>query len=454
MKPITLHEFESLCVVPDGESEGHKAGDACVGIRQRRFDQLDKYLRSVAGKDLAADQLMRFQRRGGRDFITARNYVGVIRFSDGVQIEILPKIELLGTDKKDVTRKIFLKMLRALLNFEDKAKVGGRAYVDDSRMRVFDVFVRRFLDDVAELVKRGLKGGYSTVSGNEHFFKGKLNVAENIRQNIVHRERFFVEYDVFSSDAPENRLIRTTLEHLRTEVGDAGCRNDINRLLPVFEEVPRSVNVDADLLVAKAVRTSGLYKAVIDWCGVFLMHRGFAAFSGSHDVQTLLFPMEKLFEAYVAHVVRKYASSEGWRVSAQEHGKYLFANNKGQRFDLRPDIVLRRDGKIIIADTKWKRLNKDDPHHYGVSQSDMYQMYAYGKRYSEDGEGCAKRMVQEVHLVYPKSGEGEEVVYSDNNGLRVKIDLFDFDKSSVDSPNGVEQGFVERLLRESDQGNG
>lgn len=55
MKHITLHEFESLCVVPDEESEGHKAGDACVGIRQRRFDQLDKYLRSVAGKDLAAD---------------------------------------------------------------------------------------------------------------------------------------------------------------------------------------------------------------------------------------------------------------------------------------------------------------------------------------------------------------------------------------------------------------
>lgn len=81
MKHIELHEFESLCAISDGEPEGRRP-DARVGIRQRRFDQLDKYLRSVARDNLAADQLMRFQRRGGRDLITDRNYVGVIRFSD------------------------------------------------------------------------------------------------------------------------------------------------------------------------------------------------------------------------------------------------------------------------------------------------------------------------------------------------------------------------------------
>ena len=453
MKHIALHEFESLCAVPDGaRGDRMTDGAACVGIPQRRFDLLDKYLRSVAGKDLDADQLMRFQRRGGRDLITARNYVGVIRFADGAQIEILPKIELSGADE-NATRKIFLKMLRALLNFEDKAKSSGRAHVDDSRMRVFDVFVRRFLDDLAALVKRGLKGGYSTVSGNEHFFKGKLKVAENIRHNIVHRERFFVEYDVFSTDAPENRLIRAALERLRIEVGDAGCRNDINRLLPVFEEVPRSKNVDADLAAAKAVRNGELYKSVIDWCGVFLMRRGFAAFSGSHDVQALLFPMERIFEAYVAHVVRKYASMDGWSVSVQEQGKYLFANenDKGQRFDLRPDIVLRMEGEVIIADTKWKRLNRDNPH-YGVSQGDMYQMYAYGKRYSEDSEGSSKRKVRVVHLIYPKSWEGEnEIVYSDgnkaegNNDLCVKIDLFDFDMLG-DASGNAEKSFAKKLI--------
>lgn len=446
MKPITLREFESLCVSPADGREKRMPDDAtCVGISQRRFDQLDKYLRSVAGKDLDADQLMRFQRRGGRDLITARNYVGVIRFADGAQIEILPKIELSGADEdvtRNATRKVFLKMLRALLNFEDKAKSCGRAHVDDSRMRVFDVFVRRFLDDLAALVKRGLKGGYSTVSGNEHFFKGKLKVAENIRHNIVHRERFLVEYDVFSTDAPENRLIRAALERLRIEVGDAGCRNDINRLLTAFDGVPGSKNVDADLAAAKAVRNGELYKSVIDWCGVFLMRRGFAAFSGSHDVQALLFPMERIFEAYVAHVVRKYV--KGWSVAVQgRHGNTRWLFDTPERcFMLKPDIILCKDDEIIIADTKWKRLTKG-----GVSQSDIYQMYAYGKRYSEETDGHSKCNVRAVHLIYPKGGETEDKVeYSDNNGLRVKIDYFDFDKPYDDSQVNVEWEFVEKLI--------
>lgn len=448
-KPIAIiHEFDWLFA--DDENRGNRAKAKGV-IGSRQYERLEKYLRREAGRGNAVDQMVRFGRHEGKNAIQVLNYVGVIRFADGAQIEVLPKIELSGSGE-DVTRKIFLKMLRALLNFEDKAKVGGRAHVDDSRMRVFDVFVRRFLDDVAELVKRGLKGGYSTVSGNERFFKGKLNVAENIRQNIVHRERFFVEYDVFSSDTPENRLIRTTLERLRTEVGDAGCWNDINRLLPVFEEVPRSINVDADLLAAKAVRTSGLYRAVVDWCDVFLMHRGFAAFSGSHDVQTLLFPMEKLFEAYVAHVVRKYASPEGWRVSAQEHGKCLFSCQGADRFILKPDIVLRKDDQIIIADTKWKRLNRDECH-AGVSQSDMYQMYAYGKRYAESGEEGAKQKARAVHLIYPRREEVVGNEYSDNKGLCVKIDLFDFDKPGGDSRVSTEQRFVKSLLGGVEQDN-
>lgn len=463
MKQITIHEFESLCAVADGEEEGRSIGLRCVGIRQRRFEQLKRYLASMADKDPAADQLMRFHRHGGVDLLTAQNYVGVIRFVDGAQIEILPKIDngegcqpvssvredvsALKKESQKQTRKMFLKMLRALLNYEDKAKSAGAARVDDSQMRVFDFFVRRFLDDVGNLVKRGLKGGYSSVAGNELFFKGRLNVAENICQNVAHKERFFVEYDVFSSDAPENRLIKATLEHLRDKTGNNSCQNDIHRLLQVLDGVPCSRSVDADLSVANAVRNGELYKSVVDWCGVFLRGRGFATFAGTHEVQSLLFPMEKIFEAYVAHVVRKHAN--GWSVNVQGGGgfrRWLFDEPTGC-FALKPDIVLSNDDELILVDTKWKRLDKGD-RHYGVSQGDMYQMYAYGKRYAEDG-----RRVRGVHLVYPDCFEVEQSalptfvswvghgVNNCENDVRVGIDLFRFGV-------GDDRDFVKRLLNE------
>ena len=45
-------------------------------------------------------------------------------------------------------------------------------------------------------------------------------------------------------------------------------------------------------------------------------------------------------------------------------------------FSLRPDIVIKKGAEVAIVDTKYKLLDDED-RKYGVSQADMYQMYAY-----------------------------------------------------------------------------
>ena len=62
-----------------------------------------------------------------------------------------------------------------------------------------------------------------------------------------------------------------------------------------------------------------------------------------------------------------------------------------KQFALRPDIVIRKGDKTVILDTKWKRLYKSEKNNYGISQEDMYQMYAYSKKYE----------TSEVWLLYP-----------------------------------------------------
>ena len=81
------------------------------------------------------------------------------------------------------------------------------------------------------------------------------------------------------------------------------------------------------------------------------------------------------------------------QVKAQDRGYYLF--DKPKRFRLRPDIVVRGtdddEHGIVIMDTKWKRLNADPATNYGISQQDMYQMYAYAKKYH----------TSKICLIYP-----------------------------------------------------
>ena len=52
-------------------------------------------------------------------------------------------------------------------------------------------------------------------------------------------------------------------------------------------------------------------------------------------------------------------------------------------FCLIPNIVIYRNDDLLAgADTQWGLLFDDPAKHYGMFQSDLYQMYAYQKRYN------------------------------------------------------------------------
>ena len=157
------------------------------------------------------------------------------------------------------------------------------------------------------------------------------------------------------------------------------------------------------------------------------MDKSFTAFSGGHDARALLFPMEKIFESYVAQQLKKVMPDLGWDISVQDKGFYLF--DSPRQFALRPDIVITRDdGSRIILDTKWKNLADNPGTNYGISQSDMYQMYAYSKKYE----------TPEIWMIYPVSPEmrnHSEIVFNSDDGVSVRlffVDVADVEASLLD----------------------
>ena len=141
---------------------------------------------------------------------------------------------------------------------------------------------------------------------------------------------------------------------------------------------------------------------------------------GRYVNQTLLFPMWEVFEDFVAANFRRYR--ENFFVREQGPRKYLVTNGQGYRaFAMRPDISLIKQGDVqFILDTKWKRINGEgsDPKH-GISQADMYQLFAYGKKY-----GC-----KQVALVYPKTEQfKKKLCYKFDEKLSVYCVPFDVTK--------------------------
>jgi 5-methylcytosine-specific restriction enzyme subunit McrC len=277
-----------------------------------------------------------------------------------------------------------------------------------------------FLEEVAVLTKQGLKSAYTAVENNERYYKGKLIVSENIRHNLVNKERFFLRYDDFNMNRPENRLIKSALGFLLKTTSDSENRKTASRLLSFFEGVDYSRNYDSDFLKCVAVSNMNHYAKVISWCRIFLKGNSFTAFAGSEVALALLFPMEKVFESYVAAKFRKHLKS-GMNLITQDTKYSLF--DTPHAFALRPDLVFEIGDRTVIMDTKWKLLS-DKVRNSGISQSDMYQMYVYSKKYNAD----------RIILLYPRSDglSKTDIKFMSNDNVIVEVkfvDLLNADES-------------------------
>ena len=73
----------------------------------------------------------------------------------------------------------------------------------------------------------------------------------------------------------------------------------------------------------------------------------------------------------------------------------------------------------FILDTKWKRIVNKPRINYGISQSDMYQMYAYAKKYKD---------ASEIWLLYPLNNEisnSLDISFSSDDGVKVHVFFVD-----------------------------
>lgn len=380
--PITIREFEYLTATRTGRGD-------CRRVSPEQFVALREFVLSNREGDSQLE-LMRLcapPRIG--EAIQATNYVGVIRLRDGLQIEVLPKIDMSpGSMRGD--RQVFLDMLRDL-GGDLPFKAIDAARVDSSRTPLLEVFISMFIAGVGDLVRKGLGSAYVTVRSEERFVRGKIDFAREVKGGPAHAERLNVVFDEFMLDRPENRLIKTTLATLRRMSGSSENVRAATRLLGAFDGVGFSTNVDADLARCVSDRTTARYDPLLAWCRVFLKGQSFTMFRGENVATALLFPMDRVFEDYVGRMLRRLSVPNVLsRVELQAQTEWLF---EGRRVRLRPDILCTcAVGRRVVLDTKWKRV-------FGagdIATSDMHQMYAYGQRYAAPGE-----RMQHVVLLYP-----------------------------------------------------
>lgn len=412
---ITLREFEYLT------ASTVRRGD-CRHVSERQFTALREFVLSnrEGERQIELMRLCAPPRIG--EAIQATNYVGVIQLSDGLQIEVLPKIETApGSTVTD--RQVFLEMLREL-GGDAPFRPFDTAHIETSRLPLLEVFIAMFLAETSGLVRKGLRSTYVSVESEERFVRGRIDFPRESRSNPAHAERLNVIYDDFMLDRPENRIIKTTLVKLRRISSSGENVRAATRLLSAFDEVGISHNVDADLARCVSDRSTIRYGTLLSWCRVFLKGQSFTMFKGQNVATALLFPMERVFEDYVGKTLRRISVPHGLRrVDLQAQTEWLF---EGHKVSLRPDILCTcHDARRVVLDTKWKRVSGARD----IATGDLHQMYAYGQRYATDGE-----RMQHVLLLYPwhegvEPGLMSEWSFVSKDGVQVDLFFVDLAKA-------------------------
>ncbi|WP_413484991.1 McrC family protein [Shewanella baltica] len=440
---ITVFEYGFLSV-------GDKAAkdERVNAITHHAFE----YLKKCCLCDYSESRFLKLKIAHGMEVLQVQNYAGVILCPDGTQIEVLPKVakhsdvnpmgDNRSSDNKSITERARLSLLMMLKSLKQFRHIETEvASIKKQKMPLMEIFIAQFLTAVNHLIKKGIKSDYVREQSNSPFLKGKLLHSQQLKHNFINRHKFYVEYDAYLMDRAENRLIHSALGKVAGYTQVTKSKKLVQELLFAFDEVPLSTNYKDDFSRIKLQRGMQHYDVPISWARLILQGYSPQSMLGENNAYSLLFPMEAVFESFVAQYLKKKVLHPS-TLSAQVQSKSLVTYDAKNYFRLRPDLLITTPGLgSIVLDTKWKLIDMTKPegeNKFGLSQSDFYQMLGYGYKYLH-AEG-------ELVLIYPKTSSFQaSFEHSFNYDIAGKLRLwlipFDISHDAKDRINHPILGF-------------
>lgn len=390
-------------------------------VPQSAFDWVCKLNQSfsAAGTPLAVVE--------GRTWLRLDKHVGVIETPCGTRIEILPKHHESG-DVVQESRNLLQRMIAT--SFDLPTREAGPADLQLFNAPLTEWVTGRFLLTLEHIVKTGIRFDYRRVEEERCYLRGQLNTVRQMRQPPGKQHFFHIRHDVFNPDGAENRLLKLALELVSKTTRDAANWKLAGELRCLMSEIDSSKDVDGDFNRWRNERLMSHYRPVKPWCELILNQKMPLSVVGNWHGLSLLFPMDKLFERFVAAWLRRNVPPS-IRLRSPAASEYLTVHDGDRMFRLEPDLLLESSNKKWVLDTKWKKLDAADrSNKYGLSQGDFYQMYAYGKKY------LTSQVSSELVLIYPATGSfGKSLpVFNYGDGMKLWVLPFDLmDQVLIDS---------------------
>ena len=328
----------------------------------------------------------------GRNSIKPLNYVGVVR-ANGFTVQIFPKLftrESYREQRATVAGNL-LKMLSHTGNVPITEV--DPAGLDLRKTDLFEVFIHLFAKNLLTTIKNLLKREYIQNSDELRVIQGRIDFRRHTNPARMHI--IPCRYHELSVDNLLNRTLKYTCYLMSKAVSDFTTIRLLRSIINHLDPVTLTPVCVAEIDHIAFSRLNRIFEPYIRMCRIFLSNSSLTLQASRIESFSLLIPMERLFEEFISTVLAgdpAYFFGRKVSVRTQAIVGGLAKDANGTEFsNMRPDIVIGAPRIEAIIDTKYKQLDQSY-RNLGVSQADLYQMYAY----------AAKTNAERCMLLYPE----------------------------------------------------
>ena len=254
----------------------------------------------------------------------------------------------------------------------------------DDRTELLDLFAKVLINATKTLLKRGIDKNYIDHTEEIAGVKGKVQISQTLKSNLLLKQRTICTYDTFTSNVLLNRILVTTLYRLtRTKGLDKELKYELVALQRMLADIDQIEITSSLFKLVILNRNNRFYGFIMNVCQIIFENTLPSEEKGKYKFSDFTRDdrkMNQLFEAFVRNFYR--IEQKQYPSIKKETIKWQFASTDNESYQYLPqmetDITLENDTEKIIIDAKFYRetmiLNYDKEK---IKSENLYQLFSY-----------------------------------------------------------------------------
>ncbi len=303
-----------------------------------------------------------------------------------------------------------------------------------------DLFAAILVKGISVQIKRGLGKEYISVTEPLYSLRGKIDISESVKTQVIMKHQLVCSYDDFSVDSYLNRILKATVNLLVRYDISKQKKKELRNLMLYFKDVGTidPCNIDWNI---RFNRNNQTYQMLISICYLFIKGLLQTDSKGNMRMQKFLDEqrMCRLFEKFILEYYRR--EFPNLQVSASQIQWQLDDGISTLLPIMQSDIMLYDGLKTLIIDAKYySHTMQGQFNSRTLHSNNLYQIFTYVKNQDVGNTGNVAGI-----LLYAKTDEDItpdcDFKMSGNN-ISVKTLDLNIDFSNIEAQlNGIAESY-------------